>query len=397
MAQIQAKGIESTTLSEYKSRIEKVFTDALGNNFNLDPETPQGQIIGSLAYTLSLVDNSIIDMFNATDIYSAIDSQIDTIASNLHLTRKPDIHTQVTCTLTGTPNVTIPAGVLAEDSHGVKFSLKTAVTLGSNGAATGLFVATHPGAIAVPANTLNNITEVTPGWETVNNPAPGIIGQAKESDTQLRARYLDAVAVNSTSQRASLYGRLRQVQNNIAALVVQNDNYEPDTTVTPNIPANSMTCVVHGGADQDIANAIGKVKPIGIPTNGDVVIPFIDPDYSYPEQKPLDIKFYRAVTVPIQIALTITRDPDFPSTGLQDIRSNLLHYVNGSADEPGKQISESVRYSRLYTPINKVPGHKVDSLLIGRIDQEARAQDIVMTLIEMATLAEDSITITSTN
>ena len=397
MAQIQAKGIESTTLSDYKSEVEKVFTDALGGNLNLDPETPQGQIIGSLAYTLSLVDNSIIDMFNATDIYSAIDSQIDTIASNLHLYRKPDIHTQVNCTLTGTPNVTVPSGVLAEDSNGVKFKLKTAVTLGSNGEGIGLFVANNPGAIAVPANTLNKITEVSPGWETINNPDPGIVGQAKESDTQFRERYLHSVAVNSTSQRSSLYGRLRQVQNNIAALVVQNDNYETDTTVTPNIPANSITCVVHGGDDQDIANAIGKVKPIGIPTNGDVMIPFLDPDYSYPEQKPLDIKFYRAATVAIKIQLTITRDPNFPSTGLQDIRTNLLHYINGSADEPGKQISEPVRYSRLYSPINKVPGHKVDSLLIGRIDQEAQAQDILMTLIEIATLAEDNITITSTN
>ncbi len=87
MAKIQAAGIESTPLTDYKQAIEALFTNAFGADFNLDPETAQGQMIGQLAFTLTQIDNAMVDMFNATDIYSATGKQIDYIASNLGIYR----------------------------------------------------------------------------------------------------------------------------------------------------------------------------------------------------------------------------------------------------------------------------------------------------------------------
>lgn len=87
MAKIKEKGIESTPLKDYKQAIEALFTNAFGADFNLDPETAQGQMIGQLAFTLTQIDNAMVDMFNATDIYSATSKQIDYIASNLGIYR----------------------------------------------------------------------------------------------------------------------------------------------------------------------------------------------------------------------------------------------------------------------------------------------------------------------
>ena len=299
MAQIQPHGIESTTLTEYKQAIETLFVNAFGEDFSLEPETAQGQMIGQLAFTLTEIDNATVDMFNATDIYSATGKQIDYIASNLDIYRHEN-----------------------------------------------------------------------------------------EEDALLRQRYLQSVAVNSTSQCDSIYARIRAVQENVAAVIVQNDTDVEETTTNPALPAHSISCVVLGGSDADIAKAIGQTKPIGIPTNGTIEVVFHDKITDAYNQNGLKIKFYRATEIPITIEMKITRDYHFPSDGVQAIRDNLLEHLKTI------NINENVCYSRLYAPITAVNGHKIDELKIGR-DSTLATQDIVINLTEIAALTEDTIKIES--
>ena len=297
MAKIQAAGIESTPLTDYKQAIEALFTNAFGADFNLDPETAQGQMIGQLAFTLTQIDNAMVDMFNATDIYSATGKQIDYIASNL-----------------------------------------------------------------------------------------GIYRHDNESDALFQRRYLQSVAMNATSQREAMYARIRAVKDNVAAVVVQNDTDTKDETTKPALPAHSISCVVLGGENAEIAKAIAQTKPIGIPTVGDTQVVYHDAITDADAQKGLPIRFYKASMVPLTIEMKITRDYHFPSDGLEAIRANLVAYIKTL------NIDEHVYYSRLYAPITAVGGNKIDTLKIGR-DSQLDTKDVVIHLTEIATLTEDNIKI----
>jgi hypothetical protein len=86
--------------------------------------------------------------------------------------------TLVTAILAGTPGTYIDAGVLALDVFGNIYSLTGAVTVGSNGTVVGVFANIATGAIPCPAGALSVIYQPLAGWDTVSNPAAGVLGSA---------------------------------------------------------------------------------------------------------------------------------------------------------------------------------------------------------------------------
>jgi uncharacterized phage protein gp47/JayE len=397
MAEINNNGIESTQLSEYVADINEIFTKVFGDSFNTDPETRQGQLIGFLAQALETSDNSIIDMFNATVIYTAVGLQIDYLASNLDIFRKAAINTEVNVVLTGVNGTIIPAGTLAEDTSGNKFTLKEEVTI-SSGTANGIMVAQDEGEITVLAGTLTKIIDVIAGWETINNPTDGITGTPTETDTQFRNRYLDSVKTNSISQIGSIKANLLEIEDVQDAIVVQNDEDDPVVIDNVSINGHTIACVLFGGSDQDIIDAIGIKKPVGVPTQGNISGFYTDSSY----YTNLAINFYRASQVDIEIELNITTNSNFPSDGINQIKQNIVDYFNGTFEvSPGYQtggygIADDVIYSRLYTPINQVIGHEVNSYLLGRLGDTLVAADTIIDLTEIATIDSTNINITVT-
>ena len=395
MAAINANGISTTTLSEYKTQIETLFKSAFGNDFSVDAETAQGQLIGQLALAFSETDSSIIDMFNGTDIYSAIGIQIDYLASNLRIERKAAQNSEAVCTLTGVGNTLILAGATAEDTNGLKYKLKEPVTISPQGIVSGIFVCQTDGAIVINANTITKIMDVVVGWETISNPSNGVTGYLEESNSALIIRYVDSVAKNSVSQLSSLTSAITAIADVKLAVVVQNDEDIPVDNKGITLLNNSMAAVVFGGDSQDIINAIGKKKPLGIKTNGDVVGQYVD-EYSF---LPLQIKFYRAAGVPIEIQLSLKVDSNFPSNGISEIKDNLVSYFEGTFSvtpgfyKEGMKIGKNVIYSRLFTPINQVVGHELAMFTIGKLGRMLATNDVTIKLNELATLVAQNINI----
>lgn len=395
MAEITQTGINSTQLSEYITQINDIFTNVFGSNFNTDPETSQGQLIGFLAQAFEVSDNSIIDMFNATLILTAMGQQIDYLASNLEIFRKDAINTEVVVDLTGVNGTIIPAGSLSQDTAGNKFELKDEVTI-SGGSISGIMVAQEAGSIFVGSGTLTKIISAIVGWETINNPTDGITGTPAETDTQFRQRYLETVKINSISQVASIKGKLLEVADIQDALVIQNDEDDPVIIDNVSINGHTIACVALGGSDQDIIDAIGVKKPVGIPTQGDITGTYTDPAY-YTD---LTINFYRAVPLEIEIQLQLKTFSNFPSDGVAQIRQNIVDYFAGTFEvSPGFQtggygIADNVIYSRLFTPINQVAGHEVQSYLLGPKGGTLIVGDTDIDLTEIATILTTDIQIT---
>jgi hypothetical protein len=84
--------------------------------------------------------------------------------------------TTVTAILGGTAGTYIPAGVLAVDVFGNIYQSTSSVTIGSNGTVVCQFDNVATGEIPCPAGALSIIYTPLTGWDTISNPAAGILG-----------------------------------------------------------------------------------------------------------------------------------------------------------------------------------------------------------------------------
>ena len=87
MARVTAEGIEPTTLQGYIDALETVFRTTLGPDLDLAPETPQGQLIGTLALTLAEVDEALVAVASGASRDRALGVQLDDLGSLLGIPR----------------------------------------------------------------------------------------------------------------------------------------------------------------------------------------------------------------------------------------------------------------------------------------------------------------------
>ena len=105
-------GYVTTPKATVKSDVQKIFTDALGSDLDLNDETPQGNLINALTDMLHQIDMNRQADFYARDLYKAVGTQLDIIGRELDIPRKAPIPTQVLVNIQGAVNYSIASGTL---------------------------------------------------------------------------------------------------------------------------------------------------------------------------------------------------------------------------------------------------------------------------------------------
>lgn len=258
----------------------------------------------------------------------------------------------------------------------------TSVNLGINKVRTvGEVVAFNSGIIEQPANTIDTILTPMIGWDSVTNPVAATPGEDRETDEELRLRFRNGKFERATNTYDAIYSALINTDN-VSEVTI----YENDTSVVDGngVPAHSFLPIVVGGLSQDIGNAIWANKPIGILSYGNTSVNVIDVQGGTHV-----VSFSRPNALVIYISMDITTDVNFPANGNDLIRSNIIQYF---ADNLG--TGDDVIYSRLYTPINSVPGHQVNTLTIGTSPSPVGVVNIPVAFDQIASISAINIIIT---
>lgn len=364
MAIVTDTGITPTTLSEYQSLLRISFKAAFGESIDVDAKSPQGQFIDNIALDMSQSDDALISVGGALNIFRAFKAQLEGVASILGIQKNEAESTIVTVTLGGTPSVIIPSGSRARSDAGDLYQLDSDTQLGVGGSASASMSAVEAGPIELLAVELTSVVDVVPGWETVTNPAAGVTGRDIESDVEYRQRYFIELFKNALSVLESMISGISELDNVTEVIGVENDTGSPVTIQNESIDAHSIAMVVEGGLDQDIADSIRLKKTGGTGTTGTTTV--VDPPHA-------DINFFRPTFIDIEVVITTTPGPTFPSDGVQQLKERTLNYINGGVsfdsgpdffEIDGMKISEDLEKHRLYTPINSVVGHTVSSLTL---------------------------------
>lgn len=299
--------------------------------------------------------------------------------------------TQINVKFTGLKDATIPQGSLISDvENSVNYSVDKSVTIGADGTATGTATALTKGPINPNNNTVIVIKTPTYGWTNVTNTGVVVVGAEPQTDEELHLEQQRATSNTAYRQIDVIYSGLLNVPGVEFARVYQNTGL---TTDSRGIEAKSVAAVVVGGTNEDIANSIAKKS-----ANINSFFGTTEVDITDNQGQVNKIKFSRPeeVEVDVEVNITVTDSALFPASkqdAINQIKQNIITYAeyNLQATEGFAPGVDVVR-TRLYTPVNEVPGFKVNSLKIGKHGQGAAAEnDIDIAWNQVAVFKEANI------
>ena len=204
-----------------------------------------------------------------------------------------------------------------------------------------------------PIGTVTTILTPVFGWSSVINEISAEKGSTLETDEELRERFRISKAVRASNTSEALYSQLLEIEGVLFVRI-----YENMTGVTDinGIPEHSFMAVVRGGVDTDIGEVVWNNKPLGIASYGNTSVVVRDT-----QNFERTVYFSRPTEVPIYVRIQVKKiDNSFPNDGTEMIRAKVLDYLNENIT-----FGEDVIYTRMFTPINSIPGHQVELLEIG--------------------------------
>lgn len=369
MATITDQGIAGLSLNDYLTALQNGWL-SVDPKFNIDPDAPDGQLIGIQAEMFANFDEGLVEAYNSKDPDKATGEALTDIGKIHGIPRKAATASIAPLLVRGTTGATFAAGSIVRSNvdSNLSWLVSTPIVVGSNGTGTGFVTAATTGALNAAAGELTVIGTPTSGITSVTNLLAATPGQAEESDTDFRIRRSQVVAIGSVAQTDSIYSAIANIAGVTDLKVYEN----PEKTTDPQgIPANSIAVVVNGGTNDAIAEAMYKKRgPTGPMYGGggsnQVEVPYT----STVTGNTVTMRFQRALALPIYAVIQVKRKGRLPD----DIADRLAKAIVADSkrtlfagdtsvgfNQGGYDIGEIVPPGRLYTPVNKILGQYGDS------------------------------------
>ena len=335
IATITDKGVLAPTYSEVLTELQKKFRAIYGQDINLDNDTADGQWLGIVASAINDANAALTASYTGYAPSTASGTALSSIVRTNGISRNRASFSSVDLRCIGQAGSTISGGIV-EDENGNRWKLPETVVLTPQGEITVTAICSKEGAIEALPGTVTKIMTPTLGWQTVSNPAAAAVGQAVETDAQLRARQKQSVALPSRSVFEGILASVAAIDGVSAISGIDNDTSKTDTN---GIPSHSIAIIADGGDTQAIADAIFRKKGPGTGTYGNTSQQVFDRyDVAH------NISFSRSVRKAVNVRVTIVPLTGYETGIGERIRNTVASFVDGLA------IGESLILTRLYLP-----------------------------------------------
>ena len=385
-ATVTAQGISAPAYQTILTTITGYFQQIYGTDAYLDPDSKDGQMVALVALAIHDANNTAIAVYNS---FSPSTGMTDALSRNVKIngiSRRAATNSTADLTLSGAAGTTITNGSV-KDANGIIWNLPASVTIGPGGTVIATSTCSVSGAVAAVAGSVSKINTPTRGWLSVTNASAATVGSAAETDSELRIRQRQSVALPSLTPFAALDGAIANVTGVTRHKLYENDTGSQDTN---GLPAHSVAAIVDGGDINAIAQVIQSKKGQGVATFGSTSVTVPDA-----WQNPHTISFSRSSPVPVFVAITLKVFQGYTTQVGNDIKKAIADYVN-SLD-----IGDDLLLSRVYSPANLgvVSGgesryYDINSLQIGRSAATVAPANIVTAFNEAVTCSVDNITVT---
>ena len=293
---------------------------------------------------------------------------VDGLLEITGISRLPSTKTILNIEMVGTAGATVLAGQTISDVFDSNlFTTNTTVIFDASGLATTTATATATGPIIVTNNTITKIKTPQPNWSSVSNISTISVGTKEEKDTPAEVRRRRSNAAPSAAPADSVQANLANLEGVTFARVKINNTLLTDSD---GIPAKQQACIILGGNNIEIAKTILQRSGCTAEFFGDIEVVLIDA-----QGEPNPVRFSRPtqLIMNVDIDITVTNTSLYPSNGDQQIKDNIVLYSVEGADafgitdgfnQNGFPPGTDVIVSRLYTPVNQVAGHRINSITV---------------------------------
>lgn len=263
---LDASGLITATSDEISTDLVLALQAIYGDDINLAPESPDGQMVGIFTQADADVLDLLVDIYNMFSVDSAYGISLQRLVAINGLTIKAGTFTTTPVNITTDRALTLPgldqdvvAPFQVQDSNTVWTLISSYIFVSADTQAL-VFQAASMGPITPLPNTITVQATPTVGVTVVNNPttAGSVLGQAEETDVALRIRHAQSFQLAATSPADAVEAALVAINDVTDALVVENNT----GGAVDGVPANSIWPIVVGGTPPDIAAALyGKTAP----------------------------------------------------------------------------------------------------------------------------------------
>lgn len=368
---IDAAGLHIPTYSDILNELLGQFQQVFGQSVYLGIDSADYQDIAVRALKINDVVQAVQLAYNQRSPLTAIGSGLDSIVKLAGLSRKPASFSTCQLVVSGTPGTVINEGI-AQDVNSSQWVLPSQVVISGGGSVTVLATNANPGNINANPGDILIIATPTAGWTSVTNTVPAVAGLPIEPDSQLRVRFLQSVALPSSTRLDGTIARIAAITGVTRYNILENSTGATDANGNP---AHSITCVVEGGADLDIANTIYANKGIGPLTNGTTTVTVTDPTNGFQE----GVSFTRPSYIAPYVSIAIHPLNGYTTATDAAIVNGLVNYLNGL------QIGEALLFSELYAaaltarPNPDLPLFSIRSIYLGTSANPTGTSDLSLT------------------
>ena len=311
---IDASGYHYPTYNDIRDDMIDHFRQIYGQDIYLGNDSQDYQMISIFALKIYDTFQAVELDYNNRSPKTAIGTALDGLVKINGLTRKKASYSTVQVTLTGDAGTQVVRGVV-RDSNDVQWALPYVVNIGNAGTVTITATCKKIGAVGAPAGSVMGIVTPTKGWVSVTNKEQAVLGRPVETDKQLRARQTISVANPSQAVIESTKGAIAAVSGVTRYSVLENDT---NITDSHGIPGHSISAIVEGGADAEIAKAIYLRKSPGCGTYGTTAINVFNA-----ENVATKIKFFRPAYVKIDVRIRVKKLTGYT----KEVEAAIINYV----------------------------------------------------------------------
>lgn len=384
------QGFKIKRLADIKEEIEQRFKDSFGENIDLSPASPEGQIIAIAAEREALIWELAQKVYDSQYPDTSEGVSLDSVVSITGNARKSASFSRVTTGVArGDFGTIVPVGTVISvlGSPSSRFVVQTETVISIVDGATFKspqmeLLAEVTGPVLANAGTLTVIENPIAGLNSFTNELDAELGSNIETDPELKLRRNNELQIAGSATIEAILSEL-SARSLVDAVIVFQNNYS--IADIDGRPPHSLDIVVLGDDEQDLADAIFLVVGGGIETIGTISKTVIDSQgFSHL------IKFSRPTEIAIYLEYDLTVDPNtFPIDGLAQVEAAALAF--GETLKVGQDVIV-FGYKALIGIFSNILGILDVELRIGKTAGPTLNQNVIIAPREIAKFDSSRIT-----
>lgn len=418
------------TIEPIRESLREDVQQSLGNNVDLSPGTPHGQILDLATIELANAWEVLQAVWNASTFRGAYGIQLNRLLSLVGVGRlqvqSATGEVRFTRDVARDEDVPIPSGTRVstqetESTPSIPFITTEQATI-SAGETTATQVpirglkefelATENDEIIgeatnVASDTIQRIDDPLSGVDSVTNPLPtgesGTRGDGtsyefrhgrdRETDAELKRRHQNSLGLSGNATVPAIRANLRNADPTVQAAHVETNRSPNDNTGSGGLPEKSVRGTVAGGNADAIAQTLEESVAAGIETygsasgtavrdNGQTVTHYYEP----------------ASEVTVYVDASVTHDSTLPSDGTGALKDRIISYIGGELtsgrEVRGTTLGVDVIHSLVRNALMSHPAVWDATVAIDTSASPTATSDIPISDTELAQAALSTITLT---